>query len=120
MGLLFRKDRELELPWQPIKSVEELMKAFGNSETTKLFFKHSTRCSISRMALKTFENEWDTSKKCDLYFIDLLRYRDVSNKIAEELNARHESPQVIVLLNNEVVYHASHSSISANTICDKI
>jgi bacillithiol system protein YtxJ len=120
VGLLFRKDRNKKLPWQPINSIEELMLTFGNNERPRLYFKHSTRCVISSMALKAFENRWDASNKCDIYFIDLLRHRGVSNKIAEELNVKHESPQVILVVNNEVVHHASHSSISANAILDKI
>jgi bacillithiol system protein YtxJ len=36
------------------------------------WLKHSTRCSISRMALKQFENEFDLTDKVTPYFLDLI------------------------------------------------
>jgi bacillithiol system protein YtxJ len=43
------------------------MKSFSN-EKPVVIFKHSTRCSISRMALKQFENEFDSQIKLHLIF----------------------------------------------------
>ena len=50
-----------------------------------LIFKHSTRCSISRFALKNFENEYVFSEEeLQPYFLDLLEYRNISNEIAKK------------------------------------
>ena len=46
------------------------------------------------------------------YYLDLLKFRSVSNKIAEDLEIRHESPQFLVIENGVVVNHASHNNIS--------
>lgn len=82
-----------------------------------LIFKHSTRCGISRMALKSFEREYDlTETDVELYFLDLLNYRAISNEISEKLNVYHQSPQVLVLINEQVIYHDSHYQISVDTI----
>jgi bacillithiol system protein YtxJ len=69
------------------------------------------------MALNTFESEWtETEGNAELYYIDLLKNRDVSNRLAELSKIRHESPQVIVFKGNNVIYSASHSGINANEI----
>ena len=82
-----------------------------------LIFKHSTRCGVSRMALKSFEKEFDIDEtELDVYFLDLLNYRELSNKVADSLNIQHQSPQVLVLKNETVVYTDSHYSIRANAI----
>ena len=51
-----------------------------------------------------------------MYFLDLLNFREISSKIAQDLNVQHQSPQLIVLKNGEVLHHASHSDISAETL----
>ncbi len=79
-----------------------------------LIFKHSTRCSVSRMVLKQFENEFDLHEKMDCYFLDLLEYRAISNEIATQFNVEHQSPQILVIKNGVCVYNASHESINAN------
>jgi len=104
------------LNWQEITSVEDLESHWNETPNTKLYFKHSTRCSISSMALKMFEREWDSSNDCELLFIDLIQYRDVSNLLAKLSNVEHQSPQVIVVKNNVVVYHDSHGTIDATKI----
>jgi bacillithiol system protein YtxJ len=103
--------------WINIESVQQLNEILDlNSDKIKLFFKHSTRCSISSMALKFFESDWKNNKEVSCYFIDLIAYRDVSNALAHNTKVEHQSPQVIVLKNNNVIYNASHQSIDAEQI----
>ena len=80
-----------------------------------LIFKHSTRCSISSMALNRIE---DNAKRkiATCYFLDLLKYRSISNKIEEELGVKHESPQILVIENGACTYHSSHNDISWDRI----
>ncbi len=118
MGLFtFNKTPNDVLPWITINSTEQLIDVLNNvSETPILLFKHSTRCSISSMALNGFERNWTGNAKCELYFIDLIKNRDVSNKIAELTGVYHQSPQAIVLRNSNVIYDATHTSIDAERI----
>jgi bacillithiol system protein YtxJ len=76
-------------------------------------FKHSTRCSISRMALKQFENEFDLEGSVTPYFLDLLNHRDISNEIATRFDVYHQSPQLLLIKKGKSVYDASHSDIDA-------
>jgi bacillithiol system protein YtxJ len=76
-------------------------------------FKHSTRCSISRMALKQFENEFDLEGSVTPYFLDLINHRDISNEIATRFEVYHQSPQLLLIKEGKSVYDASHSDIDA-------
>lgn len=84
------------------------------SQTKPLvLFKHSTRCSISRMALKQFDAEFNyPEEKIDWYLLDLLNHRDLSNEIASRYNVMHQSPQIVVIRNGKAVFNESHDSIS--------
>lgn len=117
MGL-FSFSHTKRLPWTDITSVDQLKEVIASSnEHPVLLFKHSTRCSISTMALNSFEQSWSSENElCQLYFVDLLKNRDVSNAIATETGITHQSPQAILLKGSEVIYHASHSSIQVRAI----
>ncbi|MGB7841949.1 MAG: bacillithiol system redox-active protein YtxJ, partial [Salinimicrobium sp.] len=99
---------------------EEQLDEIGkeSKEKTVVIFKHSTRCGVSRMVLRTFENSFKKEQGEDhkMYFLDLVANRNISNEIAKRFNVAHESPQVIVLKNGKVVHHASHHAIDAETV----
>ena len=50
------------------------------------------------------------------YYLDLIRYRAISNKIAETFGVHHESPQILIIRNGECVYDESHNGISMDEI----
>ncbi|QOW09376.1 bacillithiol system redox-active protein YtxJ [Kaistella flava (ex Peng et al. 2021)] len=111
-------EKSAETFWKTITSEEDLNKAVEESFTKKVaIFKHSTRCFISKTVLKNFEKEVGNSdKEVSYYFLDLIAYRPISNKIAEDFGITHQSPQLIVLENGKAVKDASHQSISVNLI----
>lgn len=100
----------LETPLQ----LEEVI-SLSNQKTT-LIFKHSTRCFISKMSLRNFEAGFNLDDKIDCYFLDLLNQRDLSALVAQRLNVSHQSPQLLVLKDGQVVYHTSHENINAKTL----
>lgn len=104
--------------WKKIESEEDLAKAIESSYHHKIaIFKHSTSCFISKTVLRNFEKEVENSNpSVDLYYLDLLAHRPVSNKIAADLGIRHESPQLIVIENGKPVNSASHEDISLSQI----
>lgn len=83
-----------------------------------LIFKHSNRCSISRASLDRLERNWKEDEMASLkpYFLDLLSFRDISNEIAATFNVEHESPQVLIVKNGEVIYHTSHFGIDYKSL----
>ena len=122
MGLFsLGKSDSKKLDWIEINSLDELDQAIEeSSDKPSVFFKHSTRCSISSMALNRFERDWNEGADGNLYFIDLIKNRDVSNGLSEKADVYHQSPQVIVMKDQKSVYDASHSAISANEIIEKL
>jgi len=85
----------------------------ASEEKPVVIFKHSTRCSVSRMALKQFENEFNLQGKMDAYFLDLIENRAISNEIASKFDVVHQSPQLLVIKNGKCIYNISHSEIDA-------
>jgi bacillithiol system protein YtxJ len=82
-----------------------------------LIFKHSTRCSISRFALKNFENEYAfTAEELQPYLLDLLEYRAISNEITNRFDVMHQSPQILLIKEGKCVYDDSHDGIEVNKL----
>ena len=89
--------------WHPINSIDQLEHIKSASYITpQVIFKHSTTCSISRMALDRFERA-ATPEKVDFHYLDLLNYRSISTEIAAFFQVHHESPQVILIKNGECI-----------------
>ncbi len=103
--------------WIPLESISQLDEIVTlSNEKAVLIFKHSTRCSVSRMVLKQFENEFKLEESITPYFLDLLEHRDVSNEIASRFEVQHQSPQIVVIQAGKVVYSASHENIDAGRL----
>lgn len=56
----------------------------------------------------------------DFYFLDLLKFRSLSNRIAEDFDVPHESPQVLLIKNTVCVYDESHSGIQMDEIAEQM
>lgn len=104
--------------WQSINYDDDIRQAIENSyQNPVAIFKHSTRCFISKTVLQNFEAEIKSYQgDAKFYFLDLLKYRQISNKIAEDFGVTHQSPQLIVIRDGKVVNHASHNSISISMV----
>jgi bacillithiol system protein YtxJ len=128
MGLfdkMFRTAREISkeeinpISWNDLTTTSEVdnIVQSASKKRPQIIFKHSTRCGISKMALKQFESDYDLpSSQADAYYLDLLNHREVSAYIAEELNVQHQSPQVIVIADGNVIHTESHHGISASKL----
>lgn len=116
MGWFSSKEKKNtpQVPWQKLTESSQLTEILGNKSGEKhILFKHSTRCSISAMALNRFQQDWDEEfGDVHVWYLDLLSYREISNQIAEKTGVYHQSPQAIAVQNGEVKYSASHSDIS--------
>lgn len=110
------------LNWNALTEIKQLDAIVEESaEKPVVIFKHSTRCSISRMALKNFEREYNLEEsEVSPYFLDLLQHRDISNEIAQKFQVIHQSPQLLLIKNGKSVYDVSHSEIDAEALKSKI
>ncbi|MDI1235550.1 MAG: bacillithiol system redox-active protein YtxJ [bacterium] len=104
--------------WKNLESVDQLDALIKASFDKPIaIFKHSTRCSISSMSLSRIERNWDAlPTDFDLYYLDLLTYRPVSDAIAFKLGVEHQSPQLLLIENGQCTYHANHSEISISEL----
>ena len=112
---------ENKIIWNELTDLAQLNEiTIISNEKPVAIFKHSTRCSISRMALKQFENEFNSSDKVTPYFLDLIAHRDISNEIATRFGVHHQSPQLILIKEGKAIYSVSHSDIDAEELGRKV
>lgn len=82
-----------------------------------LLFKHSTTCGVSAQAyaemLALLQNPtWNA----ETWLVDVHAKRAVSTEIASRFKVRHASPQVLLVQDGIVLWHASHVRVTADAI----
>lgn len=116
----FKFIKEELMQWKfitDVNQIDEIKKQPGYS----LIFKHSTRCSVSMMAKRRFEMDWEAiPEDTSLYFLDLISHRNISAEIAEQFQVHHESPQILLIKDGNCVLDASHGDISADEVAEVI
>lgn len=108
----------LNFTWRTLEDISQLDAVEKLSEEKLVvIFKHSVTCGISNMVWHQFQNEIDfTNEHIEMLYLDLLAHRDVSNEITRRFQVLHQSPQILVIKNGEVLHHASHSAIRLSNI----
>jgi bacillithiol system protein YtxJ len=108
--------------WKNLTQISEVDDAVAHSSIKPVvFFKHSTRCSISSMALNRLKSvEPEVLETAEFYYLDLIAHRDVSNYIAEKLDVHHESPQIVIVRDGDCTYDASHMEIEVKELISEI
>jgi bacillithiol system protein YtxJ len=116
-------NRSKKMEWSELRSINQIDEIREVSkEKSVLIFKYSSRCSLSQMALERLERNWKESEMADVksYFLDLISYREISNRIAHEFDVEHESPQVLIIENGKSIYDESHMGINYTQIRDVV
>lgn len=73
------------------------------------------------MAKSRLEKSWQkTNAGTPIYLLNLIEHREVSNKVADQFNVPHQSPQLILIKAGDAVYDASHISISSKSAAKHI
>jgi len=118
LGSKVKEEKETNVNWIPFNSLEQIktIKELSKSETI-LVFKHSTRCSISSMVIKRFENLFDSSmNNIKVYYLDLLNFRAISDEVGYSFQVQHQSPQLLIIRNEVAVLNVSHYDITTVNI----
>lgn len=98
--------------WINLTEENQLNELIVQSTThPQVIFKHSTRCNVSSVVLQRLKASKEKAA-VDIYYLDLLKYRSLSDKVAEIFNEHHESPQLLLIKNGECVYTESHLGIT--------
>lgn len=110
----------MAINWIQLTTEEQLESIREKSKTVpQLIFKHSTRCNISTTARNRLDRNASPGN-LDFYYLDLIKYRSLSNEIAESFKVHHESPQVLLIRNGECVYEESHLGITMEEILEQV
>lgn len=92
---------------------------FNNIADTAFFvLKNSTTCPISQAAYEEYESFADDRSAQVFYYLNVQDARELSNKLAEEFQVKHESPQVLLIKDGEVLWHDSHWAITYSKLED--
>jgi bacillithiol system protein YtxJ len=94
-------------------SLDEM--AERSKERAVVLFKHSLTCPISARAYQQM-----AEFPGEVTLIEVQRAREFSREIEKRLGIAHESPQVIVLRNGQVVWNASHFDITAEAVAEAV
>lgn len=99
--------------WIEVRSEEDFYNLLENTtKKPQIIFKDSITCGISAHAKERLREGYSLIEgKADFYYVDLLRFRAISNLIAQTFMVTHQSPQIIVLKDRKVVYTSSHHAI---------
>lgn len=105
-----------------LQATDELDKVWeASTEKPVLLFKHSTTCPISAGAFKEYKAFLDSAEDNLVGFmVKVIESRDVSNEIADETSIKHESPQIFLIKDKEVLWNTSHSKITVDAIKDAL
>lgn len=106
IGMVTYRELHTEAQWQD---------ALQESTTKSLLvLKHSTRCPVSTAALEEFEAYLADRPRDDVEYVlvKVVEARPVSNRIAEDLSLKHESPQIIWIKDKATYWSATHWSVT--------
>lgn len=107
------------MTWKEITTLEEWDDILEKStKRGQVILKHSTTCPVSANALKEYKHYLAESQNnnVDYTLVKVIESRAVSNKIAEDLNVKHESPQIIFVKDKSKYWSASHWSVTTEHI----
>jgi len=117
---IFSKKEKKTVDWNILNSTSSLDEIDQKSfDKPVLIFKHSTRCSISSMVLNKFENTYQDNANFEVYYLDLIAHREVSNEIANRYGIIHQSPQAILISKGKPILDESHTGIRYEEIDQK-
>lgn len=92
-----------------------------SKEKPVILFKHSNSCPISAEAhkrIKKLERQGAIAES--MYILIVQNAREISDMVEEQLGVKHESPQVIIISDEEAIYHASHDDIDPDEVAKEL
>ena len=101
-----------------LTSQADLERALAEPEA--VIYKHSTRCNLCDDAHDEMKRLLEQRPDTRVYIVDVLANRDVSNRIADKLGVRHQSPQAIVVRDGRAVWDASHFEVRAEAVSKQL
>jgi bacillithiol system protein YtxJ len=119
---VLKTKKKMNKNWSNLTDENQIAEIIALSSSIPVYiFKHSTTCGISAQAKENVEISFkNTDKPLSFYYLDLLKYRSVSNEVASRLNVHHQSPQLILIHDGQVAFTTSHHKIKATILTDSL
>lgn len=95
---------------------DEAALATARAEGPFLLFKHSPICPVSARALGEYRAFLESRPETLTGWIDVIDQRPLSRAVAASTGIRHQSPQAILFVSDEVTWHASHGEITRDSL----
>lgn len=121
---IFKNDSEAKqgIPWAYLSEESDLDQIITDSlDKPQVIYKHSTRCATSYFALKNLEMltaaKYDNA---DFHMVDVIKNRNFSQYIGEKFGIRHESPQLLLVVNKSVSWNGSHQAVQSEILEERL
>ncbi len=101
-----------------VVSEEQLHRIFEHERA--VLFKHSTSCPISAHALSEMKSFHRENPQVPLFVLHVVEERGLSDSVSERTGIRHESPQLLLLEQGSVRWHASHFDVTSQMLRERI
>lgn len=105
-----------------IQSDEQLTRMLQlSAEKPLLLYKHSSQCGSSKVAhvgINHFVNRYpEIASRFAIGVIRVVEEKHLSDRVAGELGIPHVSPQILLVRQGRVVWHAGHQQINSQQLC---
>ena len=94
-----------------LRSAEELAARRGRT----IIYKHSPTCSLCGWSNYKL-GQLAEQDGLTLELVDVFTDRALSNEIESRFGVRHESPQILIIDDGEVTWHASHRGVAPDRV----
>ena len=99
------------------REIDSLDRIIEKSKGSRLLiFKHSSACPISGRGRLELENFLADHPELEAYLVVVQNQRPLSNEIEAKLGVRHETPQLLLVVDGRVSLFWSHYQISKKTL----
>lgn len=108
--------------WKTLSDETQIDQIISDSnKRPQIIFKHSTRCSTSALAYRRLRIiDSDLQESADIHYLDVIGSRPISHAVAERFGIPHESPQLLIIKDGQVVWHESHFAIQSDVVLDAV
>jgi bacillithiol system protein YtxJ len=90
------------------------------AEPLAVVYKHSPICPTSGIAYEEMRSLRRVHHDVPVYLVDVIHYRPLSRKIAEQVGVAHASPQAIILRAGVPAWHGSHFDLRAEEMAQRL
>lgn len=98
-----------------LSTPEEIDEVF-QAPSRSVIFKHSTMCPISRAAHREISLFINERPEVPVYVVNVIEDQNLCRYLELKTGIRHQSPQVLVVGEGRVRWHASHYDVEADKL----